>query len=86
MKISRAIFLEKMTAENNFFMKNLEDIFYTWSKSLKKLPFSRGINIRYIGKVATCLAGKKDLEHVYVSESYLYRVYKKYTVLRCPLN
>ena len=27
----------------------------------------RGINIRYLGQIATTLADKKDLEHVYVS-------------------
>jgi hypothetical protein len=52
------------------------DIFIHGLNLCKKRPFSRGINIRYIGKVATCLAGKKDLEHVYVSESYLQGVQK----------
>ncbi|XP_028396427.1 clustered mitochondria protein homolog [Dendronephthya gigantea] len=34
-------------------------------ETFTEILHTRGINIRYLGKIATCLAGRNDLEHVY---------------------
>ncbi|CAB3979322.1 clustered mitochondria homolog, partial [Paramuricea clavata] len=51
--------------------------------SFTEILHTRGINIRYIGKIAICLAGKKDLEHVYkicISEMILRAAKKLFKV------
>lgn len=54
-------------------------IFFSIFSSKLFLVSIRGINIRYLGQIATTLADKKDLEHVYVSS---FEKRKKLTIIR----
>lgn len=48
--------------------EGISQVDYHFVFSLFSFFFSRGINMRYLGKLATLLSMREDLEHVYVSK------------------